>query len=36
MIVLVSTLVFVGALVAMWAWVGYQRRYGHARKRRRS
>jgi hypothetical protein len=35
MIVLVSALMFVGVLVGMWAWVGYQRRYRHARKRRR-
>ena len=35
MIVFVSALAFAGVMVAMWMWVGYQRRYGHAKKRRR-
>jgi len=35
MIVWVSAVVFAGVLVVMWAWVGHERRHGHAKKRTR-
>ena len=36
MVTLVSAAVFAVVLLGLWAWVGYERRHGHVKKRQQS